>query len=103
MSANTPITWRYERETEFNCSAIIASNGNIICEFADEPEEQYAELIAASPETAAERDRLREINAELLHAIETLLGETDDSDYMSQAEREAVARAAVAKSKGGAA
>jgi hypothetical protein len=34
--------------------------------------EKRARLIAAAPETAAERDRLREINAELLAALEQL-------------------------------
>lgn len=32
-----------------------------------------ARLIAAAPETAAERDRLREVNAELLDALDNLL------------------------------
>jgi len=31
-----------------------------------------ARLIAAAPETAAERDRLREVNAELLKALRTI-------------------------------
>jgi mono/diheme cytochrome c family protein len=35
--------------------------------------EQDARLIAAAPETAAERDRLRKVNAELLAAIKGLL------------------------------
>lgn len=39
-----------------------------ICE-----EAANARLIAAAPETAAERDRLREVNAELLAALENLL------------------------------
>ena len=34
-----------------------------------------ARLIAAAPETAAERDRLREVNAELLAALKALLEE----------------------------
>ena len=32
-----------------------------------------ARLIAAAPETAAERDRLREVNADLLAAVDVLL------------------------------
>ena len=35
--------------------------------FDRETTERYARLIAAAPETAAERDRLKEINAELMH------------------------------------
>ena len=36
--------------------------------------EAYAHLFAAAPETAAERDRLREVNAELLEALQNLTG-----------------------------
>lgn len=36
-----------------------------------------AVLIAAAPETAAERDRLREVNAELLSALEGLVAMTE--------------------------
>ena len=36
----------------------------------DETQMANAELIAAAPETATERDRLRKINAELLAALE---------------------------------
>jgi len=43
-------------------------------------------LIAAAPE--------------LLNALETLLGDTEDSDYMTHAEQKRAARAAVAKAKG---
>ncbi len=34
---------------------------------------------------------------ELLHALKTLLGDTEDSDYMSAAEQKALARKAVNK------
>jgi len=37
-----------------------------------------AALIAAAPETAAERDRLREVNAELVAALETIANSTCD-------------------------
>lgn len=41
-----------------------------ICTLADQPDrEDNGRLIAAAPETAAERDRLREVNAELLAAL----------------------------------
>lgn len=40
--------------------------------------EADAHLIAAAPETAAERDRLKEVNAELLEALKTFPGFTDD-------------------------
>jgi hypothetical protein len=41
--------------------------------------EADALLIAAAPETAAERDRLKEVNAELLEALKTFPGFTDDA------------------------
>ena len=37
-----------------------------------------ARLIAAAPETAAERDRLRKVNAELLEALRLISGLCDD-------------------------
>lgn len=61
-----------------------------------------APLIAAAPETVAERDRLKESNAELLAALESLVYEYENStlDADSWAERWAIAFAAIAKAKG---
>lgn len=61
-----------------------------------------ASLIAAAPETAAERDRLRAINAELLElaiAFERYLADDSRSERRRQACMSA-ARAAIAKAKG---
>ncbi len=44
----------------------------------DGTREANARLIAAAPETAAERDRLREINAELLAALDLLVDAIDE-------------------------
>ncbi len=41
-------------------------------DYADPQRESNARLIAAAPETAAERDRLKAINAELLTALKNL-------------------------------
>ena len=66
-----------------------------------------ARLIAAAPETAAERDRLKQINAELLAALEECITDAAAtchrnakyqrmrSEYINQ-----VARAAIAKARG---
>jgi len=61
-----------------------------------------ARLIAAAPETAAERDQLREVNAELLAALESLVEMSDDPiEYMAcRSYRIDAARAAIEKAKG---
>ncbi len=57
--------------------------------------EANARLIAAAPETAAERDRLKEINAELLEALQKIV-EIDVDGGISD-----IARAATASATGG--
>jgi len=65
-------------------------------------------LIAAAPETAAERDRLREVNAEMLAALREVLREIDACVDDGSLSRDAVehttaimfARAAIAKAEG---
>jgi hypothetical protein len=59
-----------------------------------------AALIAAAPETAAERDHLKEVNAELLQALETIVKITDGSQPIDYPGALMVARAAIAKAKG---
>ena len=63
-----------------------------------------ARLIAAAPETAAERDRLKATNAELLAVLAPILGaaEIDCLDDSSNVWRSLMleARAALAKAKG---
>ncbi len=54
------------------CNVLSQANKDGLLTFAkNDPErDANARLIAAAPETAAERDGLREINAELLEALE---------------------------------
>lgn len=67
-----------------------------------------ARLIAAAPETAAERDRLKEVNAELLEACKRALiyvnaGKPEDMPWASQSSGEHAERhlkAAIAKAEG---
>ena len=65
---------------------------------------ENAELIAAAPETAAERDRLKEINAELLEAanaaIDAIADERADAAY--KANVVSMLRDAIAKATGAA-
>ena len=44
--------------------------------------------------------RIEAERKELLEALQTLLGDTDDSDYMTRAEKEEKARAAIARATG---
>jgi len=64
-----------------------------------------ARLIAAAPETAAERDRLREVNAELLAALKKLCADCNGDNLGTvKAPRWAVlcaAETAIAKATGG--
>jgi hypothetical protein len=68
-------------------------------------EKANARLIAAAPETAAERDSLREINAELLAALTALYNAAPCAKPANNELWEALklTRAAIAKAKGGAA
>lgn len=64
-----------------------------------EERDANARLIAAAPETAAERDRLKEVNAELLEALKAMLhvfgcGTAIDCSTCDSA------RAAIAKAEG---
>jgi hypothetical protein len=61
-----------------------------------------ARLIAAAPETAAERDHLRKVNAELLEALERIKVELDGNTPNRPALNMAVgiARAAIEAAKG---
>jgi hypothetical protein len=77
MSAHTPGPWRAKKATvrgEVNEWYVTDDDGvaviaSCVTDIAGEPSEANARLIAAAPDTAAERDRLREINAELLFKL----------------------------------
>jgi hypothetical protein len=62
-----------------------------------------ARLIAAAPETAAERDRLREVNAELVAALEQIAHRAHKHAVCTQVQYSLgdIARAAIAKATGG--
>ena len=55
----------------------IATVGDVD-RYYEKDNEANARLIAAAPETAAERDQLRDINADLLAALESLEKMTSD-------------------------
>ncbi len=61
--------------------AIYGDSGQTIAQLHAQPgldgyteRDEYGELFAAAPETAAERDRLKENNKELLGTLKQLLG-----------------------------
>ena len=61
---------------------LITPTGNIV-HHADH--EKHAALIAAAPDTAAERDSLKAANAELLEALENI---ENDDEHMPPSPRE---------------
>ncbi len=60
------------------------------------------QLIAAAPETAAERDRLREVNAELLAALEEAIDVVDTIGHLTRKQHLLLEqwRSAIAKAEG---
>ena len=99
MSNHTPGPWKAVDGGRFDPEVIITTEGRIdshhgeICSMEIEfngphgvEQRANVHLIAAAPD--------------LLEALLTLLGEHEDSDYMTAAEQRAKARAAIRKAKG---
>jgi hypothetical protein len=82
MSEHAPGPWHYGGFTNiyayhqgphgFLHSRVVSLVPAAELEGGEDERRANARLIAAAPETAAERDRLREVNAELLAALKTL-------------------------------
>ena len=107
---HTPGPWHVGVKTAHHGRDIYGPHGESVAitdDVATFPETAYANarLIAAAPETAAERDRLREVNAELLAACQRLLRvermtrATYDSD-VQMAEAVDQAMGAIARTEG---
>ena len=77
MTKHTPEPWDvYHGKHDDSPAAFVANSEDMVVvarlppfEVSQETMEANAALIAAAPKTAVERDRLREINAELLAAL----------------------------------
>jgi hypothetical protein len=72
---HTPGPWNFYNDSndgKTNRIEIVAIGKTVARIYHSVPEEDLpnARLIAAAPETAAERDKLKEINAELLNVLE---------------------------------
>jgi len=90
MSKHTPgpwiIDWNISRLDVFSADAatlVATIRRSTLSAGLDDVAKANARLIAAAPETAAERDRLREVNAELLAALriaEAALSDIGDAD-----------------------
>jgi hypothetical protein len=104
---HTPGPWRFCSDGHI----VSASTGERVCtphstllggKVSDQIKDlkRNARLIAAAPETAAERDRLREVNAELVAALSELLAEAEEF-HNPHTEGWNMARAALAKATGG--
>ena len=105
MSKHTPGPWLIGTPppngemtvgTEQGLMVAVATTG------LDMPTGANARLIAAAPETAAERDRLKEINAELLEALTLILDLNDHEVWTKESWRIALDKAhtAIVKATG---
>ena len=77
MTKHTPGPWHVTSDVEPGSIKIIGgpkqySIAGLYFTGYPQDTEANARLIAAAPETAAERDRLREVNADLLAALEDI-------------------------------
>lgn len=110
MAEHTPGPWFVEMpnwQTPHVWINAVGSSGVAkieTCDYGDGKGERItdedlanARLIAAAPETAAERDRLKEVNAELLAALKAVMGEWKDGYGLNCVEQ---VRAAIAKAEG---
>ena len=120
-SNTTPGQWSY-RPDQLDDWGIVRAGLFVICQARDprymdeeylkqcredrrDPWEANARLIAAAPETAAERDRLKEANTDLLAALKALLrfveAHTETGEVIPPYTVEHVrARTAIAKAEG---
>lgn len=105
---HTPGPWYFdevrnvrEESTDYCVATIHDDSGHVDPEYSVPlPRDANARLIAAAPETAAERDKLKEINAELLEALEIAINLTLDDEDIAHNAFLKKARAAIAKAKG---
>lgn len=83
MEKHTPGPWNYDEEGFiYGSTGFIVSDPHSSPEIDIEEREANALLLAAAPDLLAERNRLREVNAELTEAVMTLMAEVDASlDY----------------------
>lgn len=68
MNKHTPGPWFVDAHNNVLAEGCLVAFPSVASGL--EKQEANAHLIAAAPETASERDRLKEINAELLNALE---------------------------------
>ena len=116
MTTHTPGPWPW-RVHEAHYTDLISvrfEDGTVICQMWEPNAKEHASLIAAAPDTAAERDRLKAINADLMAALTlaqdelgaaaVLLDTSDTSAGKDKAEvlfnTAAKVRAAIAKAQG---
>lgn len=108
---HTPGPWVYSFESVDPEWAVVTTvGGSVIANVnSDHRQEANARLIAAAPETAAERDRLKEVNADLLAALKQFRTKVYNAALISGMDHEwateacSRADAAIAKAEGGAA
>ena len=114
MTQHTPGPWTiYGPEldiTAYDEAADRTVTVAMMCDDAEPEREANAVLIAAAPETAAERDRLRQVNEVMLEALYTALNTEQAARFGSEVSHDGMEmpyhydkiRAAIAAAEGGA-
>ena len=99
---HTPGPWHVNGSEITPAIWVEESDGKRICTIKpSEQDASNARLIAAAPETAAERDRLRAVNAELVKVVQAYLSTVENKKSKPDlADVDAMARRALAKAKG---
>jgi hypothetical protein len=104
---HTPGPWKvYDPENLAPYVGTMSKNPNkgwdhdTICNLYEDVADAYERPEYQAIKNAKANGQLIAAAPDLLEAIKTLLGETEDSDYMTASEKNAKARAAIAKATG---
>ena len=105
---HTPGPWQVNKKVKTTVETCADGQGiNIIADCSDvdgirsrAEDQANAALIAQCPDLLAERDRLREVNAELLAALRDIERSDTSNGGTFVKELQSIARAALAKAKG---
>ena len=116
--SHTPGPWKFEVVDEtynfLGCKRLNGGGGSTVIDLSNEwtgyPEcgqdlqmtisKDDAALIAAAPEMLGKIERLEAEKAEMLRALEAVIGDSEESDYMTQAQIQGLCRASIRKARG---
>ena len=116
--SHTPGPWKFEvvDETDslLGCKRLDGGSGSTVIDLSNEwtgyqecgqdlqmtISKDDAALIEGAPEMLGKIKRLEAEKAEMLRALEAVTGDSEESDYMTQAQIQGLCRAAIKKARG---